>query len=81
MMGNREIKITSVKTGCWKAGNGAGLQGWLAAEGSREREALTQGLFGENTQFSQVYGPTPNPRGRGSAALLAAGWCLVFPKT
>lgn len=88
-MGNREIKITPVKTGCRKAGNGAGLQGRLSAEGWLSvcgglpgAERLShRGCLGENTQFSHAYGPTLNPRGRGSTAPLAAGWHLVFPKT
>lgn len=46
MMRNREIKISPVKTGCWNTGHGAGLQGWLCAEGAGSREALTLGLLG-----------------------------------
>lgn len=49
MMGNRKIKIIPVKTGCWKAGNRVGLQGWLAAEGCWEQGGSHTGGLGQNT--------------------------------
>lgn len=72
MMGNREIKITPVKTGCWKAGNGAGLQGCLAVEGCLSvcrglsgAARLSQGLFGgKHPVLTCLWAPTKPLRQR-----------------
>lgn len=73
MMGNREMKITPVKTGCWKAGREAGLQGCLSvclsAEHCREEgHSHTGAVWGETCSSLVFVGPQQaRRRQRGSA--------------